>query len=97
MQLCNSETAATPVNLYRLSVLRRHWVVPLSNRTRIGNRTVTITAMQAVLDTGSSVITASTQDANTINSVNLLHTLFCSLHAHKSRHENYTILLCIET
>ncbi|CAK0736944.1 hypothetical protein CVIRNUC_000829 [Coccomyxa viridis] len=49
-------------------ISKKHWVVPLSNRTRIGNRTVTITAMQAVLDTGSSVITASTQDANTINS-----------------------------
>lgn len=37
--------------------------------TLIGNKTVELTARQAVLDTGSSVITASTVDANTINSV----------------------------
>ena len=65
-------------------MLRRHWVVPLSNRTRIGNKTVSITAMQAVLDTGSSVITASTQDANTINSVSSLHPLHCCMHANKA-------------
>ena len=76
-------------------MLRRHWVVPLSNRTRIGNRTVSITAMQAVLDTGSSVITASTQDANTINSVSASHTFFYCQRAFKSRHGTYTTLFCM--
>ena len=41
----------------------------MSNVTRVGNMSVEIKARQAVLDTGSSVITASTIDANTINSV----------------------------
>ena len=41
----------------------------MSNVTLIGNKTVLVNARQAVLDTGSSVITASTADANTINSV----------------------------
>ena len=71
-------------------------MVPLSNRTRIGNKTVSITAMQAVLDTGSSVITASTQDANTINSVSALHALYSCLHAFKPRHKSCKFL-CAQT
>ncbi len=38
---------------------------------------VELRAFQAVLDTGSSVITASTADANTINAVSLLFLLSC--------------------
>ena len=41
----------------------------MSSETLIGNKTILLTARQAVLDTGSSVITASTIDANAINSV----------------------------
>ena len=41
----------------------------MSNETLIGNKTILLTARQAVLDTGSSVITTSTIDANAINSV----------------------------
>ena len=49
----------------------------MTNVTLVGNKTVLINARQAVLDTGSSVITASTVDANTINSVSPHLSLLC--------------------
>lgn len=47
----------------------RHWVVPLHNETLVGNNTIPISAQQAVLDTGSSVMTAPDIDSFAINSV----------------------------
>ena len=44
-------------------------MVPLLNATLVGNNTVPISAQQAVLDTGSSVMTAPDNDAIAINSV----------------------------
>lgn len=52
--------------------LCRHWVIPMNKTMFVGSDTVTLMARQAVMDTGSSVITASTADANTINAVRLL-------------------------
>jgi hypothetical protein len=46
-------------------------VVPLHNITIIDGNFVPITAQQAVLDTGSSVITATDVDAFLINSVRM--------------------------
>ena len=43
--------------------------MPLLNETLVGNNTVPISAQQAVLDTGSSVMTAPDVDAIAINSV----------------------------
>lgn len=44
-------------------------MVPLNSSVLVNGSDVPIRAFQAVIDTGSSVITASTADANTINSV----------------------------
>ena len=46
-------------------------MVPLHNETVVGNYTVPISAQQAVLDTGSSVMTAPDIDAFAINSVGI--------------------------
>jgi hypothetical protein len=50
-------------------VVCRHWVVPMNDTIFVGDTPVLLRTHQAVMDTGSSVITASTADANTINSV----------------------------
>jgi hypothetical protein len=50
----------------------RHWVVPMNSTVHVNDDEVDLRAFQAVLDTGSSVITASTADANTINAVSAL-------------------------
>ena len=52
-------------------------MVPLHSETLVGDTYVPITAQQAVLDTGSSVITATDVDAFLINSVRWLRP--CSL------------------
>ncbi|KAK9915581.1 hypothetical protein WJX75_001126 [Coccomyxa subellipsoidea] len=48
-------------------ISQKHWVVPMNSTVHVNDDEVDLRAFQAVLDTGSSVITASTADANTIN------------------------------
>ncbi|EIE27127.1 acid protease [Coccomyxa subellipsoidea C-169] len=48
-------------------ISQKHWVVPMNSTVYVNEDPVELRAFQAVLDTGSSVITASTADANTIN------------------------------
>ncbi|BDA44437.1 Cathepsin D [Coccomyxa sp. Obi] len=48
-------------------ISQKHWVIPMNSSVYVDDTEVDLRAFQAVLDTGSSVITASTADANTIN------------------------------